>query len=145
MKNKFITVKISLIILLVSLLSCNKSDIINEADLTYKLISDKTWFLEYAQSTNSNSNSTTTKSYVGQSTYFINYLKNFTTIDSDGIEGKYSIQNLASKLIINVDAKTQNGNESSYQYEVLSIGTKYMILSYSIGSTKTTYYFNVQR
>lgn len=143
MKNKNITFLLSLIILLLSITSCNKSDSINEAHLTYKLISDKTWYLEYAQTTNASG--TSIKSYVGQSTYFINYLKNYTTKDSDGIVGNYALQNVDNKLLIKVDAKTQNGNVSSYQYELLSIGAKNMILSNSIGTTKTIYYFNTHR
>ena len=142
MKIKSLFIKIQLGILFICILSCNKSVTTNEAALSYKLITDKTWYLEYAQTTNGTTISS--KSYVGQSTYFINYLKNFTTIDSDGINGVYTLQNIDNKLIIKVDAKTQNGNTSSYQYNVISIGAKNMILSYSIGSSITLYYFNTQ-
>lgn len=143
MKIKSIFVKIQVGILLTCIISCNKSFTIKEADVAYKLIADKTWYLEYAQTTNGTTISS--KSYVGQSTYFINYLKNFTTIDSDGINGVYALQNIENKLMIQVDAKTQNGNSSSYQYEVISIGGKNMILSYRIGTSNTLYYFNSQR
>ena len=76
---------------------------------------------------------------------FINYLKNLTTLDSDGLAGTYSLQNINNLLQIQVIAKTPNGNSSTYQYEVVSLGAKKMVLSYSLGATKTQLFFSTQR
>jgi|688.fasta_scaffold841519_2 hypothetical protein len=130
-------------LLFVSTISCSKEIAPSEATLSYQLIADKTWYLEYAQTTNGTN--TNTKSYVGQSTYFINYLKNLTTLDSDGLAGTYSLQNINNLLQIQVIAKTPNGNSSTYQYEVVSLGAKKMVLSYSLGATKTQLFFSTQR
>jgi hypothetical protein len=130
-------------LLFVSTISCSKEIAPSEATLSYKFIADKTWYLEYAQTTNGTN--TSSKSYVGQSTYFINFLKDLTTTDSDGLQGIYSLQNTNNQLIIQVVAKTPNGNSSTYQYEVVSLGTKNMILSYSSGATKTQLFFSTQR
>ena len=130
-------------LLLVFTVSCSKEIIPSEATLAYQLVADKTWYLEYAKTTNGSN--TNTKSYVGQSTYFINYLKNLTTIDSDGLAGTYSLQNKNNLLQIQVIAKTPNSNSITYQYEVVSLGAKNMILSYSSGATKTQLFFSTQR
>jgi hypothetical protein len=44
-----------------------------------------------------------------------------------------------------VIAKTPNGNSSTYQYEVVSLGAKKMVLIYSLGATKTQLFFSTQR
>lgn len=143
MNIKPIYTRVLSFLLFVSTISCSKEITPSEATLSYQLIADKTWYLEYAQTTNENS--TSTKSYVGQSTYFINYLNDLTTTDSDGLQGKYSLQNINNQLIIQIIAKTPNGNSSTYQYEVVSLGTKNMVLSYSSGATKTQLFFSTQR
>ena len=124
-------------------ISCSKEIAPSEATLSYQLIADKTWYLQYVQTTTGTI--TSTKSYLGQSTYFINYLKNLTTIDSDGLAGTYSLQNINNLLQIQVIAKTPNGNSNTYQYEVVSLGAKNMILSYSSGAIKTQLFFSTQR
>jgi hypothetical protein len=130
-------------LLFVSTISCSKEIAPSEATLSYQLIADKTWYLQYVQTTTGTI--TSTKSYLGQSTYFINYLKNLTTIDSDGLAGTYSLQNINNLLQIQVIAKTPNGNSNTYQYEVVSLGAKNMILSYSSGAIKTQLFFSTQR
>jgi hypothetical protein len=131
------------LVLLLSISSCNKEVAATEQTLSYLLLAEKTWYLQYAQtSTGSN---TITKSYIGQATYFINYLKNLTTLDSDGLVGTYLLQNTNNQLQIQVTAKTPNGNTSNYQYQVVSLGAKNMILSYSSGTTNTQLFFSTQR
>ena len=116
------------LVLLLSISSCNKEVAATEQTVSYQLLAEKTWYLQYAQtSTGSN---TITKSYIGQATYFINYLKNLTTLDSDGLIGTYVLQNTNNQLQILVTAKTPNGNTSNYQYQVVSLGAKNMILWY---------------
>jgi hypothetical protein len=124
-------------------ISCSKEIAPSEATLSYQLIADKTWYLQYVQTTTGTI--TSTKSYLGQSTYFINYLRNLTTLDSDGLAGTYSLQNINNLLQIQVIAKTPNGNSNTYQYEVVSLGAKNMILSYSSGAIKTQLFFSTQR
>jgi hypothetical protein len=124
-------------------ISCSKEIAPSEATLSYQLIADKTWYLQYVQTTTGTI--TSTKSYLGQSTYFINYLRNLTTLDSDGLAGTYSLQNINNLLQIQVIAKTPYGNSNTYQYEVVSLGAKKMILSYSSGAIKTQLFFSTQR
>ena len=124
-------------------ISCSKEIAPSEATLSYQLIADKTWYLQYVQTTTGTI--TSTKSYLGQSTYFINYLRNLTTLDSDGLAGTYSLQNINNLLQIQVIAKTPNGNSNTYQYEVVSLGAKNMILNYSSGAIKTQLFFSTQR
>jgi hypothetical protein len=123
--------------------SCNKEAKSIEQNVSYQLLAEKTWYLQYALTTTGSN--TITKSYVGQSTYFINYLKNLTTLDSDGLVGTYLLQNTNNQLQIQVIAKTPNGNTSNYQYQVVSLGAKNMILSYSSGNSNTQLFFSTQR
>ena len=132
-----------LAVILTGELSCKKEATQAEYNVSYRLLAEKTWYLAYSESiTGSN---TITKSYVGQSTYFINYLKNLTTLDSDGYEGEYSLQKTDGHLIIKVAAKTANGNLSNYQYKIVSLGAKNLILNYTTGNTLTQLYFTTQR
>jgi hypothetical protein len=122
--------------------ACSKEADIAALNVSYKMIADKSWLLEYSQI--NNGGTITTKSYVGQSTYFIQYHSNLTTLDSDGIEGVYTIQNQNKKLNLKVIGKTASGNNSNYEYEIESLGAKNMILSYQVGTTKTILYFSTQ-
>ena len=79
--------KLWLLVLIAS--ACNKDNTGIEVNLAYRLIADKTWYLDYAQTINGNTVSNRT--YLGQPTYFINYLKNLATSDSDGLVGVYEI------------------------------------------------------
>ena len=53
--------------------SCSKVDPASQLELTKQMLEGKTWLLDYTI-TNTGA-STVTKTYVGQSTYFINFLK----------------------------------------------------------------------
>ena len=143
MKNLFSTLPFTLLFIIFSSLACSKEVKDVDINLTYQLIGNKTWYLDYAQtSTNSIIN---TKTYLGQPTYFINYLKNKTTSDSDGLTGTYSIIKMGTLLQIQVEAKTLSGNPSAYTYELESIGSKNMILSYELNNTKTRLFFTSQQ
>lgn len=143
MKNLFSTLPFTLLFLIFNSFACSKDVKDVDVNLTYQLIGNKTWYLDYAQtSTNSIIN---TKTYLGQPTYFINYLKNKTTSDSDGLTGTYSIIKMGSILQIQVQAKTISGNPSAYTYELENIGSKNLILSYELNNTKTRLFFTSQQ
>jgi len=87
---------------LLQLTSCSKDTSGQEINLSYQLLSDKTWYLDYSIT------GTSKKTYLGQSTYFINFLKNNTTTDSDGLEGTYTVEKIGNVLQIHVQAKTSS-------------------------------------
>jgi hypothetical protein len=61
---------------LTQLTSCSKDTSGAEINLTYQMLSDKTWFLDYSIT------GTSKRTYLGQSTYFIDFEKNKETKDS---------------------------------------------------------------
>jgi len=132
-----------LIFITLSFLGCSKDVKDTDVNLTYQLIGNKTWYLDYEQT--STISTIKTRTYLGQPTYFINYLKNKTTSDSDGLTGTYSILKMGNLLQIQVQATTISGNPSSYTYELESIGAKNMILSYVLNNTKTRLFFSAQQ
>jgi hypothetical protein len=130
-------------VLWVVLGACSKDAAKAELNTAYRLLSDKTWYLQYTVTNNGLTDST--HAYIGQATYFISYRKNLSTLDSDGIEGSYSLQLSADELLMNVIAKTANLNATNYQYEVVSLGAKDMILSYQKGNIRTKLFFSTER
>jgi hypothetical protein len=115
--------------------SCSKDTTLAETNLTQKMIQDKAWFLDYSQT------GAVTKTYVGQATYYINFLKNLTTQDSDGLNGTYSVEKISGQLQIHVQATTSNGNPIEYIYDIISVGAENLILSYTLsGKTSQLYY-----
>ena len=142
MKN-FILSKLTFLFILLSLTklsSCSKESSGTEINLTYQMLSDKTWYLDYSIT------GTSKKTYIGQSTYFINFLKNNSTKDSDGFEGTYTIKKIGNVLQIHVQAKTSNTNTVEYFYNIESIGTNNLILYYTLnGATvPTKLFFNTK-
>jgi len=119
--------------------SCSKDTILAETNLAQKMIQDKAWFLDYSQT------GTLTKTYVGQATYYINFLKNLTTQDSDGLNGSYSVEKVSGQLQIHVQAKTSNGNPIEYIYDIISVGSENLILSYTITGKTTQLYYTSKR
>jgi hypothetical protein len=119
--------------------SCSKDTTLAETNLAQKMIQDKAWFLDYSQT------GTLTKTYVGQATYYINFLKNLTTQDSDGLNGTYSVEKISSQLQIHVQAKTSNGNPIEYIYDIVSVGSENLILSYTINGKTTQLYYTSKR
>jgi hypothetical protein len=142
MKN-FILSKLTFLFILLSLTqlsSCIKESSGTEINLTYQMLSDKTWYLDYSITR------TSKKTYIGQSTYFINFLKNNSTKDSDGFEGTYTIKKIGNVLQIHVQAKTSNTNTVEYFYNIESIGTNNLILYYTLSGTTipTKLFFNTK-
>ena len=126
---------------LLQLTSCSKDTSGQEINLSYQLLSDKTWYLDYSIT------GTSKKTYLGQSTYFINFLKNNTTTDSDGLEGTYTVEKIGNVLQIHVQAKTSSTNTVEYIYNIESIGTGNLILYYILnGATvPTKLYFSTNK
>lgn len=119
-----------------------KKDIENaDIQLSYQMLSDKTWYLDFSIV------GTTKRTYVGQSTYFIDFLKNKTTVDSDGLSGSYTIEKVGGKLQIHVQAKTANTNPVEYIYTIETIGVDNLILTYTTtGATiPTKLYFSTSK
>ena len=123
--------------------ACTKDTKSIEIGLAYKMLGDKTWFLEYTQ--NTIGTNVTIKNFVGQSTYFIDFLKDQTTKDSDGITGTYSVEKNGDQLRILITAKTFSGNNSSYSYNVVSLGENQMVLMYNTNSSSIKYYYSTQK
>jgi hypothetical protein len=135
--------KYKLTILLFSslfLFSCKKEAGTNELNLAYQMISEKIWYLSYSQIITSTK--TTEKNYVGQATYFIKFLKDYTTVDSDGLKGVYNIEKVDGVLQIHVNAKTQSQNTIEYIYNIESLGASNMILYSKVGSVTNKFYYN---
>lgn len=143
MRTSLLNTSIKLLFIVSLILSCNKDNSGIEVNLAYRLIADKTWYLDYAQTTTGSKISN--KTYLGQPTYFINYLKNLATSDSDGLVGNYEIVKNDTALQIKVQAKTSSGNASNYTYEIESLGAKSMIMRYSKNNIKTRLFFSTQQ
>jgi hypothetical protein len=122
------------------LLSCKKDAGKNELNLAYQMISEKIWYLSYSQTITSTK--TTEKNYVGQSTYFIKFLKDYTTVDSDGLKGVYNLEKTNDILQIHVNAKTQGQNTIEYIYNVESLGASNMILYSTVAGVTNKFYYD---
>lgn len=139
MKNIFQILSLTVLIVFGA---CSKEASSVDAILSEQMLQDKTWFLDYAI-TNTGSSSVT-KTYVGQSTYFINFLKNKSTKDSDGLNGTYQIKNIGGKLQIEVTAKTIGSTNVEYTYVVESVGAKDLVVSFASNAQTTKRYFSVR-
>jgi hypothetical protein len=142
MRQHLLKAAMQLWLLVIIASACNKDNTGIEVNLAYRLIADKTWYLDYAQTTSGNIVSNRT--YLGQPTYFINYLKSLATSDSDGLVGVYEIIKNDTALQIKVQAITVSGNASGYTYEIESIGAKSMIMRYNKNSITTRLFFSTQ-
>jgi NAD/NADP transhydrogenase beta subunit len=129
----------SLLVAFTFISSCSKDTTLSETNLAQKMIEDKAWFLDYSQT------GTLTETYVGQATYCINFLKNLTTQDSDGLNGKYSVEKVNGQLQIHLQVKTTNGNSIEYIYDIVSVGASNLILSYTESGTIIKLYFTNKR
>jgi hypothetical protein len=123
------------------LTSCSKDTSGAEIDLSYQMLSDKTWYLDYSIT------GTSKRTYLGQSTYFIDFLKNKSTNDSDGLEGTYTIEKVGNVLQIHVKAKTSSTNAVEYIYNIESIGSSNLVLYYTLTSATvpTKLYFSTNK
>jgi hypothetical protein len=106
-----------------TLFSCNKETPTTQTDVMNSMLTNKNWYLDYSIT------GTSTKSYVGQSTYFVTYLKDGTTKDSDGLTGTYSVEVIGNQSQIHVQLKTASGNPLEVIYNIISVGETKLVLS----------------
>jgi hypothetical protein len=119
-----------------TMFACNKETSSTQTNVMNSMLTNKTWYLDYSIT------SGTTKSYVGQSTYFVTYLKDGSIKDSDGLTGSYTVELIAGKSQIHVQVKTANGNPLEVIYDIISVGESKMVLSKQVTSgTPTQLYF----
>ena len=119
-----------------TLVACNKETASTQTDVMNTLLTNKNWYLDYSIT------GTATKSYVGQSTYFVTYLKDGTTKDSDGLTGTYSVEVIGNQSQIHVQVKTANGNPLEVIYNIISVGASNLVLSKVLSTgTPTQLYF----
>ena len=122
--------------LFTGLVSCNKETPTTQTDVMNSMLTNKNWYLDYSIT------GTSTKSYVGQSTYFVTYLKDGTTKDSDGLTGTYTVELIGDQSQIHVQLKTASGNPLEVFYNILSVGETKLVLSKVItNGTPTQLYF----
>jgi hypothetical protein len=122
--------------------SCSKVDPASQIQLTEQMLQGKTWLLDY--SITQTGTSSVTKTYVGQSTYFINFLKDKSTKDSDGIVGVYNIEKVGNQLQIHVNAITNGSNSVEYIYNIESVGSKELIVFHTANNQIIKRYFSVR-
>ena len=131
--------KLSIILLAAitfSIFSCNKETASTQTDVMNSMLTNKNWYLDYSTT------GTSTKSYVGQSTYFVTYLKDGSTKDSDGLTGTYTVEVIGNQSQIHVQLKTANGNPLEVIYNIISVGETKLVLSKVVTTgTATQLYF----
>jgi hypothetical protein len=120
---------------ILTIISCNKETATTQTEVMNSLLTNKNWYLDYSIT------GTSTKSYVGQSTYFVTYLKDGTTKDSDGLMGTYTVELINNQSQIHVQVKTANGNPLEVVYNIISVGETKLILSKLSTGTPTALYF----
>ena len=127
---------ILLAVIIFTMNACNKETPTTQTDVMNSMLTNKNWYLDYSIT------GTSTKSYVGQSTYFVTYLKDGTTKDSDGLTGTYSVEVIGNQSQIHVQLKTASGNPLEVIYNILSVGETKLILSKVVTTgTPTQLYF----
>ena len=125
-----------IVVITLTLVACNKETATTQTDVMNNLLTNKNWYLDYSII------GTSTKSYVGQSTYFVTYLKDGTTKDSDGLTGTYSVEVIGNQSQIHVQVKTANGNPLEVIYNIISVGASNLVLSKVVSTgTPTQLYF----
>jgi hypothetical protein len=117
---------------LILLSACNKETATTQIDVMNMMLANKTWYLDYTVT------GTNTKSYVGQSTYFVTYYKEGVIKDSDGLTGTYTIENINNQSQIHVQVKTSNGNPLEQIYDIISVGNSKLVLSKQVASGAPT-------
>ena len=134
-----------LAVMSLTLLSCNKETSTTQTDVMNNLLTNKNWYLDYSITEGLTSTTPTVfKSYVGQSTYFITYLKTGVTKDSDGITGTYTVELINGQSQIHMLLKTSNGNPFEVIYNIVSVGESNMVLSKVISGPATRLYFTTK-
>jgi len=115
------TILLSVIIFTMN--ACNKETPTTQTDVMNSMLTNKNWYLDYSIT------GTSTKSYVGQATYFVTYLKDGTTKDSDGLTGTYTVEIVNNQSQIHVQLKTASGNPLEVIYNIISVGETKLVLS----------------
>jgi hypothetical protein len=115
-----------------TMVACNKETPTTQTDVMNSMLTNKTWYLDYSVT------GSATKSYVGQSTYFVSYLKDGSVKDSDGLTGTYTVELINGKSQIHVQVKTANGNPLEVIYDIISVGDSKMILAKQVTSGAAT-------
>ena len=124
-----------IVVITLTLVACNKETATTQTDVMNNLLTNKNWYLDYSIT------GTATKSYVGQSTYFVTYLKDGTTKDSDGLTGTYSVEVINNQSQIHVQLKTAGGNPLEVIYNIISVGETKLVLSKVITTGTATQLF----
>ena len=124
-----------ILVITFTLVACNKETASTQTDVMNTLLTNKNWYLDYSIT------GTATKSYVGQSTYFVTYLKDGTTKDSDGLTGTYTVEVINNQSQIHVQLKTANGNPLEVIYNIISVGETKLVLSKVVSSGTPTQLF----
>lgn len=116
--------------------ACNKETPATQTEALNNMLASKTWYLDFIIT------GTSTKSYLGQSTYFVTYLKDGATKDSDGLIGNYKLMVANNQFQIYVQVTTANGNPLEVVYDIISVGGNKLVLSKQVASgTPTQLYF----
>ena len=127
---------ILLTVIIFTMNACNKETPTTQTDVMNSMLTNKNWYLDYSIT------GTSTKSYVGQSTYFVTYLKDGTTKDSDGLTGTYTVEVVGNQSQLHVQLKTANGNPLEVIYNIISVGETKLVLSKVVTTgTATQLYF----
>ena len=127
------------------LFSCSKETSTTQVNVMNSLLTNKNWYLDYSITEAMTSTTPVVlKSYVGQSTYFITYLKNGDTKDSDGITGTYTVELINGESQIHMQLKTSNGNPFEVIYNIISVGESNMVLSKVTTGPATKLYFTTK-
>ena len=125
-------------VITLTIISCNKETATTQTEVMNSLLTNKNWYLDYSIT------GTSTKSYVGQSTYFVTYLKDGSTKDSDGLMGTYTVELINNQSQIHVQVKTANGNPLEVVYNIISVGESNMVLSKVVTGPATKLYFTTK-
>jgi hypothetical protein len=139
MKNLYsLLIAVFTFTLFTGLVACSKEIATTQTDVMNSMLTNKNWYLDYSITGNS------TKSYVGQSTYFVTYLKDGSTKDSDGLTGTYSVEVIGNQSQIHVQLKTASGNPLEVIYNIISVGETKLVLSKVVttGTASQLYFTN---
>ncbi len=124
--------------IIIGLVACNKETATTQTEVMNSMLTNKNWYLDYSITGATTSTGVVTKSYVGQSTYFVTYLKDGTTRDSDGLTGTYTVELMDRQSQIHVQVKTSNGNSLEVVYNIISIGDAKLVLAKVTSSVAAT-------
>ena len=131
-----------IVVISFTLVACNKETATTQTDVMNNMLTNKNWYLDYSITAGQTSTTPVVyKSYVGQSTYFVTYLKDGTTKDSDGLTGTYTVEVIGNQSQIHVQVKTANGNLLEVVYNIISVGGSNLVLSKVVSSGTPTQLF----